>query len=127
MKLLGILTALSDTLTLLARRFLFHDKDSALLSGDPHTRIEMARRGLYVWYSVPKKARGRKGWQYQTDFAQRQKEFPELVDAEVWFCRHFQVAMPFVLEYRDWGRKSYVDAAKDLDAKFDREWHDKVR
>ena len=118
---------MSDTLTLLARRFLFHDKDSALLYGDPHTRIEMARRGLYVWCSVPEKARGRKGWQYQTDFAQRQKEFPELVDAEVWFCRHFHVAMPFVLEYPDLVRKSYVDAAKDLDAKFDREWRDKVR
>ena len=112
-------SGLARILIILACGFLFHDKDSMLLSGDPHTRIETARRGLYVWCSIPEKARGRKGWQYQTDFARRQKVFPELVDAEAWFCRHFHVAMPFVLEYPDLVRKSYVDAAKDLDAKFD--------
>ena len=49
------------------------------------------------------------------------------MDAEAWFCRHFYAAMPFVLEYPDLVRKGYVDAAKDLDAKFDWEWRDKVR
>ena len=43
-KLLGISAALPETLAILACGFLFHDKDSTLLSGDPHTRIEMARR-----------------------------------------------------------------------------------
>ena len=122
-------SGLARILTILARGFLFHNKDGTLLSGDPHTRIEMARRGLCAWCSIPEKADARKAWQYRTDFAQLCKEFPKLVDAEGWgwFCRHFHATMRFALEHPDLVRKSYVDAAKDLDAKFDREWRDKVR
>lgn len=122
-------SGLTRILTILARGFLFHDRDGTLLSGDPRARIETARRGLCAWCSIPKTAGGRKEWQYRTDFAQLHKEFPELVDTEGkgWFCRHFHAAIAFALEHPDLVRKGYVDAAKDLDAKFDREWQDKVR
>lgn len=122
-------SGLARIMTILACGFLFHDKGGTLLSGDPHERIEMARRGLCAWCSIPEKAGGRKEWQYRTDFSQFHKEFPELVDKQGrgWFCRHFHAVMAFALEHPDLVRKGYGDAAKDLDAKFDREWRDKVR
>lgn len=39
-------------LTILARGYLFHSKDGAVISGDPHDRIDYARRALCAWCSV---------------------------------------------------------------------------
>ena len=39
-------------LTILARGYLFHSKDVAVISGDPHDRIDYARRALCA-YGVP--------------------------------------------------------------------------
>ena len=40
-------------LTVLARGYLFHCKDGAVISGNPHDRIDYARRALCAWCSVP--------------------------------------------------------------------------
>ena len=40
-------------LTILARGYLFHSKDGAVISGDPHDRVDHARRALCAWCSVP--------------------------------------------------------------------------
>lgn len=71
-------------LTILARGYLFHDKNGTVISGDSHDRIDYARRALCAWCSVPedgKRAPG-KEWQLQTDFSELHTEFPELVDAD---------------------------------------------
>ena len=120
-------SGLSRILTILARGFLFHDGNGAVLPGEPRERIETARRGLCAWCSVP--GQRKKNWHYQTDFASLHEEFPELVDeaGRGWFCRHFHWAMSFAAEHSNVVRKSYVDAAKTLDQKFDAQWRNKVR
>ena len=40
-------------LTILARGYLFHSKDGAVIWGDPHDRIDYARCALCAWCSVP--------------------------------------------------------------------------
>ena len=75
-------------LTILARGYLFHGKDGAVISGDPHDRVDHARRALCAWCSVPedgKRVQG-KEWQFQTDFSELHTEFPELVDADGVAC-----------------------------------------
>ena len=71
-------------LTILARGYLFHSKDGAVILGDPHDRIDYARRALCAWCSVPEdgKRAPNKEWQFQTDFSELHTEFPELVDAD---------------------------------------------
>lgn len=57
-------------LTVLARGYLFHGEDGAVISGDPHDRVDYARRALCAWCSVPNdgKRAPDKEWQFQTDF-----------------------------------------------------------
>lgn len=57
-------------LTVLARGYLFHSKDGAVIWGDPHDRIDYARRALCAWCSVPEDGKRvpDKEWQFQTDF-----------------------------------------------------------
>jgi len=43
---------LSRVLTILARGYLFHDKEGTILP-EPRSRIEYARRALCAWCSVP--------------------------------------------------------------------------
>lgn len=59
-------------LTILARGYLFHSKDGAVISGDPHDWIDYARRALCAWCSVPEdgKRAPDKEWQFQTDFSE---------------------------------------------------------
>ena len=40
-------------LTVLARGYLFHSKDGMVISGNPHDRVDHARRALCAWCSVP--------------------------------------------------------------------------
>ena len=40
-------------LTILARGYLFHGKGGTVILGDPHDRIDYARRALCAWCSVP--------------------------------------------------------------------------
>ena len=122
-------SGLARILTILARGFLFHAPNGALLSGDPRGRISQARNGLCAWCSVPESGRSRQEWQYHTAFPQFHEAFPKLVDeaGTGWFCRHFHNAMRFALEHPALVRKSYADAAGELDRKFDRVWRDKVR
>ena len=79
-------------LTILARGYLFHSKDGAIISGDPHNRIDYARRALCAWCSVPEdgKRAPDKEWQFRTGFSELHTEFPELVDADGtgWFLHH---------------------------------------
>lgn len=56
-------SGLSRILTILARGFLFHDKDGEPLPGEPREHIETARRGLCAWCSVP--VQRKKDWHYQ--------------------------------------------------------------
>lgn len=122
-------SGLSRILTILARGFLFHGPDGAVLEGEPRERMDYARRGMCAWCSVPERASARQEWQYQTEFGALHGEFPALVDKDGrgWFCRHFHAAMAFARNNPNVVRKAYFEAAGDLDRKFDAEWRKKVR
>ena len=52
---------LTRVLTIIARRYMFHDADGNTLEGDPRKRLDHVRKALCAWCSVPdsKKASGR--------------------------------------------------------------------
>lgn len=122
-------SGLSRILTILARGFLFHGPDGAVLDGEPRERMDYARRGLCAWCSVPEQTGAKSEWQYRTDFGALHEEFPALVggDGQGWFCRHFHAAMAFAQDHPKVVRKAYFEVAGELDKKFDAEWRKKVR
>ena len=72
-------TGFNRIFTMLARGFLFHDKDGAVLSGDPYDRIEYARKALLAWCSVADRSAKPK---VKVDYRELTDEFPELVDSK---------------------------------------------
>lgn len=56
--------------TVVARGYLFHFPDGSLRDGVPYTRVDIARRALCAWCSVPerKNATPKEEWQFKTDF-----------------------------------------------------------
>ena len=121
---------MSRILTVLARGYLFHGKDGAVISGDPHDRVDHARRALCAWCSVPedgKRVQG-KEWQFQTDFSELHTEFPELVDADGvgWFLRHVLRAADFMLTHPEKVRSTSLKYAEVIQSKFAAAWRSKV-
>ena len=117
-------------LTILARGYLFHGKDGAVISGDPHNRIDYARCALCAWCSVPedgKRVQDKK-WQFQTDFSELHTEFPELVDADGvgWFLRHVLRAADFMLAHPEKVRSTSLKYAEVIRSKFVAAWRSKV-
>lgn len=117
-------------LTVLARGYLFHGEDGAVISGDPHDRVDYARRALCAWCSVPedgKRVQG-KEWQFQTDFSELHPEFPELVDADGtgWFLRHVLRAADFMLTHPEKVRSTSLKYAEVIQSKFAAAWRSKV-
>ena len=119
-------SGLSRILTILARGFLFHDGNGAVLPGEPRERIETARRGLCAWCSVP--GQRKKNWHYQTDFASLHEEFPELVDADGigWFLRHVLRTADFMLTHPENVRSTSLKYAEVIQSKFAAAWRSKV-
>lgn len=120
---------LARVLTIVARGYLFHGRDSSLVES-PRTRIEYARRALSAWCSVPDKERAspKEGWQYETDFKDLSGEFPELVDEHGagWFCRHAHGIARFLKENPEKVNKSAYVKADIIEKKFDGAWRKKV-
>lgn len=109
-------------LTILARGYLFHSKDGAVISGDPHDRVDHARRALCAWCSVPENGKRvqDKAWQFQTDFSELHTEFPELVDADGtgWFLRHVLRTADFMLTHPEKVRSTSLKYAEVIQSKF---------
>ena len=80
------LEGLGRILTIIARGYLFHDKDGNVLKDDAYSRIEYARKALCAWCSIDTKESS------DVNFAHLSKEFPELVSetGEGWFCSHIK-------------------------------------
>ena len=70
---------LPRVLTIIARGYMYHGKDSAFLEGDPRERLDYVRKALCAWCSVPEdgKRAPDKKWQFQTDFSELHTAFPE--------------------------------------------------
>ncbi len=117
-------------LTIPARGYLFHDKNGAVVPGDPHDRIAYARRALCAWCSAPEKGKTapKDEWQFGTDFSELRAEFPELVDADGtgWFLRHVLAVADFMLTHPEKVRSTSLKNAEIIRTKFAAAWRNKV-
>ena len=115
---------LSRVLTIFARGYLFRGEEN------PHDRINLARRALCAWCSVPdsKKASSKADWQFKTDFQEYNAEFPKLVDENGggWFYRHVHAIADFVKNNRDIVNKNALDRAEPINTGWDDAWREKV-
>lgn len=117
---------MSRILTVLARGYLFHGKDGAVIWGDLHDRIDYARRALCAWCSVPEDGKRvpDKEWQFRTDFSELHTEFPELVDEDGtgWFLRHVLCVADFMLTHPEKVRSTSLKYAEVIQSKFAAAW-----
>ena len=76
--------------TIIARGYLFHDKDGNVLKDDAYSRIEYARNALCAWCSIASKDN-------TVNFSYLSDEFPELVSetGEGWYCAHIKGIIKF--------------------------------
>lgn len=113
-------------LTIIARGYLFHDKEGAILDGNPYDRIDIARNALYAWCSVPNK---KKSPDPSVDFRELSADFPELVDKDGkgWFYRHIKNVIKFIKENPDKVSKSAYKKCENLTAGFTAQWKKRVR
>lgn len=97
----------------------------------PTPDLERARNALCAWCSIPdsKSATPKEEWQYQTDFRELYRDFPELVDADGagWFYRHVHNVAEFILHNPGKVRKGYEKDAFVIQQRFDRAWRNKVK
>ena len=113
-------------LTIIARGYLFHDKDGAVLDGNPYDRIDTARNALCAWCSVPDK---KKSSEPPVDFRELSADFPELVDenGKGWFYRHIKSVIRFVKANPDKVSKSAYKKCENLSVGFTTQWKKRVR
>ena len=113
-------------LTIIARGYLFHDKEGAILDGNPYDRIDIARNALCAWCSVPDK---KKSSEPPVDFRELSAEFPELVDenGKGWFYRHIKSVIRFVKANPDKVSKSAYKKCENLSVGFTAQWKKRVR
>ena len=112
-------------LTTIARGYLFHDKDGAVLD-DPYERIEIARKALCAWCSVPDK---KQNSEPSVDSRELSADFPELVDTNGngWYYRHLKNVIRFVKANPDKVSKSAYKKCADFSSGFTAQWKKKVR
>ena len=80
------LEGLGRILTVIARGYLFHDKDGSILKDDAYTRMDYAKNALCAWCSIDTKDTA------DVNFAHLSGKFPELVSetGEGWFYSHIK-------------------------------------
>ncbi len=121
---------LARVLTIIARGYLFHDRDGSTLTYPDNERIAYAGRALLAWCSIPdtKKAAPKEAWQYESDFRWLHDEFPELVKAsgKGWFYTHVHAVKDYIIKHQDMVMQGYIGKAKDIKSGFDKEWRKRV-
>ena len=113
-------------LTIIARGYLFYNKDGAVLDGNPYERIDYVRKALCAWCSVPDK---KKSSEPPVDFHELSADFPELVDenGKGWYYRHIKSIIRFVKAYPDKVSKSAYKKCENLSVGFTAQWKKRVR
>ena len=112
--------------TILARGFLFHDKDGSVLPGDPYDRIDYTYRALCAWSSVPDR---RVDPDAKVDFREHSDEFPELVDAKGngWYIRHMKNLFAFCNEHFELLTKPVQKIFDAVEKGYAKQWKERVR
>jgi len=111
--------------TILARGFLFHDKDGSVLPGDPYDRIDYTYRALCAWSSVPDR---RVDPDAKVDFRELSDEFPELVDAKGngWYIRHMKNLFAFCNEHFELLTKPVQKIFDAVEKGYAKQWKERV-
>lgn len=111
--------------TILARGYLFR-------GGDPYDNVEIARKALCAWCSIPEKNALQWDGEFTTCFPELCEEFPELVDANGfgWYIRHIRHIRAIAAFANENPKKVKANVKKylvDLGDKYEQEWRDRVR
>lgn len=116
---------LGRILTIIARGYLFHDKDGNKLIDNPYIRIDYARKSLCAWCSIP----GKNESEPFTNFGELSDEFSELVNSkgEGWYYRHIKNIIKFVKKNPDVVSKKAKTTVAGISEGFKREWKKKVK
>ena len=116
---------LGRILTIIARGYLFHDKDGNKLTDNPYTRIDCARKALCAWCSIP----GKNESEPFSNFSALANEFPELVNSkgEGWYYRHIKSVIKFVKKNPDTVSEKAKTAVTGISKGVKAEWKNKVR
>ena len=117
---------LGRILTVIARGYLYHDRDGALLLGSSYDRVERARDALCAWCSVPD---SKKSSDPPVDFRELSAGFPELVNAkgEGWLYRHVRAVVKFVQKNPELVDLRAQNSCAMLSKGFKKQWEKKVR
>lgn len=116
---------LGRILTIIARGYLFHDKEGSVLKGDPYGRTEHAKKALCAWCSMP----GKNTTMPHVNFSELSDSFSELVNAkgEGWFYRHIQNIVRFAKQNPEVISEKARETIDGIAKGFKTEWRKKVR
>lgn len=116
---------LGRILTIIARGYLFHDKDGNKLTDNLYSRIDYARKALCAWCSVP----GKNESEPFTNFGELSDEFPGLVNSkgEGWYYRHIKNIIKFVKKNSNAVSVKAKTTVAEISKGFKTEWKMKVR
>lgn len=117
------LEGLGRILTIIARGYLFHDKDGNLLKDDAYSRIEYARNALCAWCSIATKEKNEVNFSYLSD------KFPELVSemGEGWFCSHIRGIIKFAKKNPTLISVKAMETISAISKGFTKMWAKKVK
>ena len=112
-------------LTVIARGYIFHNKNGSLIDGDPYPRIEYARHALCAWCSIPDKNDDAPF----VNFGELSADYPELVNSkgEGWYYRHIQNIVKFVKKNPTYISEKAKTTVSGISKGFKAEWKKKVR
>lgn len=112
-------------LTIVARGYIFHNRNGSVYIGDPYTRIQYARNALCAWCSIPDKNEDIPF----VNFGELSADFPELVNSkgEGWYYRHIQNIIKFVKKNPDAVSEKAKNTVTGISKGFKAEWKRKVR
>lgn len=118
------LEGLGRILTIIARGYLFHDKDGNILKNDAYSRIEYARNALCAWCSVPDTKENS-----DVNFAHLSGRFPELVSetGEGWFYSHIWDIVRFAKENPSLISANSIKKLLEKHKNFTKLWTNKVK
>lgn len=116
---------LGRILTIIARGYLFHDKDGNKLTDNPYSRIDYARKALCAWCSIP----GKNESEPFSNFSELADEFSELINSkgEGWYYRHIKNIIKFVKKNSNAVSVKAKTTVAEISKGFKSEWKMKVR
>ena len=118
-------TGFSRIFTIIARGYLFHDKDGNILSCDPYERISYAKNALLAWCSINDR---RSNPEAKVDYRELAPEFPELVNnkGNGWYITHIRSIFRFAYGHYDLLSKPVQEILPDISEGYSAQWKKRV-